>query len=65
MNEGGVHNPAVSNDAAVAVLKKGSQNDTSSRGGSLACVLPWGHGWGWSTLPNGVWIGGKNIDDSS
>ncbi|XP_059611094.1 uncharacterized protein LOC132258016 [Phlebotomus argentipes] len=58
MSDNGVHNPAVSNDAAVAVLKKstGNQDDSSSRG-SLACVLPWGHGWGWSTLPNGVWSG--------
>lgn len=42
---------------AVAVLNKtGSQQDGC---GILASDLPWGRGWGWSTLPNGVWIGGK------
>lgn len=47
----------VNHAAAVAVLKK-SHRDESPRG-SLACVLPWGHGWGWVTLPNGVWSGGE------
>lgn len=46
------------NDAPVAVLHKSARGD-SIPGGTLACVLPWGHGWGWSTLPNGVWSGGK------
>lgn len=45
------------NNAAIAVLKKSTRED-SMPGGTLACVLPWGHGWGWSTLPNGVWSGG-------
>lgn len=46
------------NDAPVAVLQKSARGD-SIPGGTLACALPWGHGWGWSTLPNGVWSGGK------
>lgn len=25
--------------------------------GTLACTIPWGSGWGWVTLPNGVWNG--------
>ncbi|XP_026482669.1 uncharacterized protein LOC113390690, partial [Ctenocephalides felis] len=41
---------ATSHDAAVAVLRPG--------GGSLGHQLPWGRGWGWVTLPNGVWSGG-------
>lgn len=48
------------NDAPVAVLQKSARGD-SIPGGTLACALPWGHGWGWSTLPNGVWSGGKII----
>ncbi|KAG4075548.1 hypothetical protein HA402_003373 [Bradysia odoriphaga] len=47
----------VRSDAAIAVLNKSSNSDSDSKG-TLACVLPWGHGWGWSTLPNGVWSGG-------
>lgn len=42
---------ATSHDAAVAVLRPG--------GGSLGHQLPWGRGWGWVTLPNGVWSGGE------
>ena len=48
-------NPLVKSDAAVAILSKKPDSKAS-----LACVLPWGHGWGWATLPNGVWSGGKN-----
>lgn len=48
----------VRGNAAVAVLRK-SHQDESPRG-SLTCALPWGHGWGWVTLPNGVWSGGKS-----
>lgn len=47
----------VRSDAAVAILSK-STHDTDAKA-TLACVLPWGHGFGWSTLPNGVWSGGK------
>ncbi|XP_055385117.1 uncharacterized protein LOC129614505 [Condylostylus longicornis] len=47
-------NPLIRSDAAVAILSK-KPNDSKA---SLACVLPWGHGWGWATLPNGVWSGG-------
>lgn len=25
--------------------------------GTLACTIPWGSGWGWVTLPNGIWNG--------
>ncbi|XP_037949033.1 uncharacterized protein LOC119680338 isoform X2 [Teleopsis dalmanni] len=46
-------NPLVKSDAAVAILSKKPDSKAS-----LACVLPWGHGWGWATLPNGVWSGG-------
>ncbi|KAH8294857.1 hypothetical protein KR018_003762 [Drosophila ironensis] len=46
-------NPLVKSDAAVAILSKRPDSKAS-----LACALPWGHGWGWATLPNGVWSGG-------
>ncbi|ALC46113.1 CG11000 [Drosophila busckii] len=46
-------NPLVKSDAAVAILSKKADAKAS-----LACALPWGHGWGWATLPNGVWSGG-------
>lgn len=23
----------------------------------MGCTLPWGYGWGWVTLPNGIWNG--------
>ncbi|XP_037730267.1 uncharacterized protein LOC119560722 [Drosophila subpulchrella] len=45
--------PLVKSDAAVAILSKKPDSKAS-----LACALPWGHGWGWATLPNGVWSGG-------
>lgn len=51
------YNDQVRSDAAIAVLNKNSNCDSDSKG-TLACVLPWGHGWGWATLPNGVWSGG-------
>lgn len=51
-----VTNPLVKSDAAIAILTKGTSSDSRA---TLACVLPWGHGWGWATLPNGVWSGGK------
>lgn len=44
-------------DAAIAILSKNTCQARSR--GQLACALPWGHGWGWSTLPNGVWNGGE------
>lgn len=43
--------------AAVAVLNKNP--GPSDPRGTLGCDIPWGRGWGWATLPNGVWIGGK------
>ncbi|XP_061390458.1 uncharacterized protein LOC133325750 [Musca vetustissima] len=46
-------NPLVKSDAAVAILSKNPDSKAA-----LACALPWGHGWGWATLPNGVWSGG-------
>ncbi|XP_068156836.1 uncharacterized protein [Drosophila tropicalis] len=46
-------NPLIKSDAAVAILSKRPDSKAS-----LACALPWGHGWGWATLPNGVWSGG-------
>uniref|UniRef100_A0A1B0FAM7 PH domain-containing protein n=1 Tax=Glossina morsitans morsitans TaxID=37546 RepID=A0A1B0FAM7_GLOMM len=46
-------NPLIKSDAAVAILSKKPDSKAS-----LACPLPWGHGWGWATLPNGVWSGG-------
>lgn len=48
-------NPLVKSDAAVAILSR--KQDSKS---CLTCALPWGHGWGWATLPNGVWSGGKS-----
>lgn len=51
------NNDQVRSDAAIAVLNKNSNSDSDSKG-TLASYLPWGHGWGWATLPNGVWSGG-------
>lgn len=53
-----IYNDQVRSDAAIAILSKNANADSDSKG-TLACVLPWGHGWGWATLPNGVWSGGK------
>lgn len=50
-------NEDIRDDAAIAILTKNASEIDSK--GTLACMLPWGHGWGWSTLPNGVWSGGK------
>lgn len=50
-------NEDIRGDAAIAILTKNASEIDSK--GTLACMLPWGHGWGWSTLPNGVWSGGK------
>lgn len=41
----------------IAIIKKNLQHDSMNRGGTLACTIPWGHGWGWVTLPNGIWNG--------
>lgn len=47
----------VRHTTAVAILNRcGPQQGSRS---TLASDLPWGRGWGWATLPNGVWIGGK------
>lgn len=43
--------------SAVAILNKNP--GPSDPRGTLGCDIPWGRGWGWATLPNGVWIGGK------
>lgn len=50
-------NQDIRGDAAIAILTKNA-NEIDSKG-TLACMLPWGYGWGWSTLPNGIWSGGK------
>ncbi|ETN62298.1 hypothetical protein AND_006012 [Anopheles darlingi] len=47
----------VKGEAAVAIIKKSAQDNNAEPKGSLACALPWGHGWGWATLPNGIWSG--------
>lgn len=52
-----VRNPRIRSDAAVAILNKSTQESDAKA--TLACVLPWGHGYGYSILPNGVWSGGK------
>lgn len=52
-----MYNDNVRSDAAIAVLTKNA-TETDSKG-TLACALPWGYGWGWVTLPNGVWSGGE------
>lgn len=54
---GYMYNDNVRSDAAIAVLTKNA-TETDSKG-TLACALPWGYGWGWVTLPNGVWSGGE------
>lgn len=46
----------VRSEAAVAIIKKNTPESSEPKG-SLACALPWGHGWGWATLPNGIWSG--------
>ncbi|XP_070503738.1 uncharacterized protein [Chironomus tepperi] len=46
----------------IAVIKK-----NSNQKGTLACTIPWGYGWGWVTLPNGLWNGAltwSQCDDS-
>lgn len=52
-----MYNDNVRSDAAIAVLTKNATESDSK--GTLACALPWGYGWGWVTLPNGVWSGGE------
>lgn len=47
----------IRSETAVAILNKNA--NASGSCGTLACDLPWGRGWGWATLPNGVWIGGR------
>lgn len=44
----------IQSEAAIAAV----DSKTLSTG-TVSYALPWGHGWGWSTLPNGVWNGGK------
>lgn len=48
---------AVKTQTPVAILRRNSV--TSDQKGTLACALPWGFGYGWSTLSNGIWGGGK------
>lgn len=50
----------VRSEAAVAIIKKNTPESSDPKG-SLACALPWGHGWGWATLPNGIWSGGESF----
>uniref|UniRef100_A0A336MEY3 CSON011050 protein n=1 Tax=Culicoides sonorensis TaxID=179676 RepID=A0A336MEY3_CULSO len=46
---------AVKTQTPVAILRRNSV--TSDQKGTLACALPWGFGYGWSTLSNGIWGG--------
>lgn len=46
----------IKNETPIAIIKRSSGSDSVPKG-SLATVLPWGHGWGWVTLPNGIWNG--------
>ncbi|XP_063705986.1 uncharacterized protein LOC134835065 [Culicoides brevitarsis] len=46
---------AVKTQTPVAILRRNSI--TSDKKGTLACALPWGFGYGWSTLSNGIWGG--------
>uniref|UniRef100_A0A182YF23 Odorant receptor n=1 Tax=Anopheles stephensi TaxID=30069 RepID=A0A182YF23_ANOST len=45
----------VKGEAAVAILKKNAQDNTDPKG-SLACALPWGHGWAltWSQCEDSI-----------
>lgn len=40
----------------VAIIKKNLGVDSINRG-TLAFTIPWGYGYGWVTLPNGIWNG--------
>lgn len=40
----------------VAIIKKNTCADSMSKG-TLSCALPWGYGWGYVTLENGIWNG--------
>lgn len=44
----------VKSQTPVAVIKKSAN---PSEKGTLACTIPWGYGYGWVTLPNGIWNG--------
>lgn len=56
-NQDAVRGSRIRNDAAVAVLVKGNENNDAKA--MLCTSLPWGYGYGYSILPNGVWSGGK------
>lgn len=43
----------IKSQTPVAIIKKNSGIDN----GTLACAIPWGYGYGWVTLPNGIWNG--------
>jgi hypothetical protein len=44
----------IKSQTPVAVIKKSAD---SMEKGWLACTIPWGYGYGWVTLPNGIWNG--------
>lgn len=44
----------IKSQTPVAVIKKSAD---SMEKGTLACTIPWGYGYGWVTLPNGIWNG--------
>jgi hypothetical protein len=46
----------IKSQTPVAVIKKNLGADSMHRG-TLACTIPWGYGWGYVTLPNGIWNG--------
>ncbi|CAO1424991.1 unnamed protein product [Diamesa serratosioi] len=46
----------IKSEAPIAIIKKSLGNDSMPKG-SLTSTLPWGYGWGWVTLPNGIWNG--------
>lgn len=46
----------IKSQTPVAIIKKNIGVDSLDKG-TLACTIPWGYGWGWVTLPNGIWNG--------
>lgn len=46
----------IKSQTPVAIIKKNLAVDSVNKG-TLACTIPWGYGWGWVTLPNGIWNG--------
>jgi hypothetical protein len=46
----------IKSQTPVAIIKKNLGVDSMHKG-TLACTIPWGYGYGWVTLPNGIWNG--------